>query len=109
MKKYFAITLFGLFQFTCKLPKKEETWTEAQKAQVKRDVINSSAYLRSISSDTADIIATCSVEKIARRFTPQEMIELTSNFESNKDSVANILQPLIQNCIKPFLNEKGFN
>jgi hypothetical protein len=106
-EKNIALTLLGLLLITCKSPKKEETWTEAQKEQVKRDMINSSAYLKSISSDTADIIATCSVEKIAKKFTPQEMIELTSNFKSNKDSVANILQPLIQDCMKPFLGEKG--
>lgn len=97
----FLLVAFSLF--SCDAPT-TDSWTEAEKKHFKKRLIKSTNYLQSINRDTAEIIATCFVERIAKVYGVQDLNKRL--FEPNKDSSNALIDSLIEECITPLMGNQ---
>jgi len=80
-------------------------WTQSQKEQMKQIVINSSNYLQRINPDTADLIATCFVDKYTEKYTLKESWEQD---KMTQEQIMELTLPILRECLDSFgiQNEK---
>ena len=80
-------------------------WTQSQKEQMKQIVINSSNYLQRINPDTADLIATCFVDKYTEKYTLKESWEQE---KMTQEQIMELTLPILRECLDSFgiQNEK---
>ncbi len=78
---------------------KSKNWSQEQKDDFKHKIINSSNYLQSINTDTADLVAKCFVEKYSAKYSVADLWELD---KLPQDSVLKITIPIINECFKQY-------
>ncbi len=72
-------------------------WTQSQKDQMKQQVINSSNFLQSMNTDTADMVVTCFVEKYTGIFTIQESREQD---KMTQEQIMELVMPIWNECFQ---------
>ncbi len=89
-----SVLIIGIFLLITPHPKNED-WTLSQKEQMKEQILNSSNFLKSINPDTADLVASCFVNKYSEKFT------LNESWEHNKmtqEQIMELAAPIINEC-----------
>ena len=72
-------------------------WSQSQKEEMKKQVINSSNFLQRINSDTANLVATCFVEKYTEKFTLQES---WAQDKMTQEQRLELIMPIMQECFE---------
>jgi hypothetical protein len=72
-----------------------ENWTISQKDQMKEQVFNSSNFLKSINSDTADLVVSCFVDKYTEKFTLKESWEQD---KMTQEQIMELTMPIMKEC-----------
>lgn len=72
-------------------------WTQSQKEEMKKQVINSSNFLQSVNSDTSDLVATCFVDKYVEKFTLQESWEQD---KMKQEQIMELTMPIMKECFE---------
>jgi hypothetical protein len=85
------------YNFDNKNDKKE--WTNEQKEQMIKQMINGSKLLKSINQDTAILIAKCFVDKYTIKFTHEES---RKQDKLPQEQVMPIVMPLIRDCMHQY-------
>jgi hypothetical protein len=85
--------------FSFKIKTDNAPWTQEQKSEMKRQVLNSSKYLQSINPDTADLVLTCYVDKYTEKFTVKEFREQD---KLTQDQLMKKIMPIIKECFKQY-------
>ena len=103
-----ALILWGIINLTYpdlnpfKIESKEvnNSWTQERKDVMKHQVIEGSNYLKSLHPDTANLIASCFVEKYTKKFTFEDA---WAQEEMTQEQVIKLTMPLFEECF----NELG--
>jgi hypothetical protein len=101
--KYFkiggiGILIIGVFLiFASNSNNKPANWTQSQKEEMKKQVINSSNFLQSINPDTADLIVTCIVDKYTVKYTLQESWEQD---KMPQEQIMELTMPIWKECLE---------
>jgi hypothetical protein len=92
------ILISGVFLLIAPDSDNEPTkWSQSQKDQMKQQVINSSNFLQSINSDTADLVVTCFIDKYTEKFTLKESWEQD---KMTQEQVLELTMPIMRECFK---------
>jgi hypothetical protein len=102
-----ALMIWGIFNVivpslnSYNLDNKNEKkeWTNEQKEQMIKQVINSSRLLKSINQDTASLVAKCFVDKYTTKFTLEESWEQD---KMPQEQVMPLVKPLIIDCMHQY-------
>jgi len=93
-----VILIIGiLLLFTPDSDYESVNWTQSQKKEMIQKVINSSDFLQSINPDTANLVATCFVDKYTERFTLQESWEQD---KMTKEKIIELTMPILKDCFQ---------
>jgi hypothetical protein len=79
------------------LDKEPANWTQSQKEEMKRQVINSSNFLQTINPDTADLVVTCFVEKYTGKFTLKESWDQD---KMTQEQIMELTMPIMTECFE---------
>ena len=81
--------------------KKQESknWTQGQKETMIKQVINGSNYLKSINSDTANLVANCFVDKYTKKFS---LDDAWKQEELTQEQRMKLALPLMKGCLKQY-------
>lgn len=92
----FLILIIGVFLIIAPDSNKEPAnWSQSQKDEMKKQVIIGSNFLQSINSDTANLVATCFVDKYTEKFTLQESYAQDT---MTQDQRLKLILPIMQEC-----------
>lgn len=93
-----GILIIGVFLiFAPNFSNKTANWTQSQKEEMKKQVLNSSNYLRSINPDTANLVVTCFVDKYTEKYTLQDS---WNQDKMAQEQMMELTMPIMKECFE---------
>jgi len=92
------IIIIGAFlSIAPNLNSKSANWSQAQKDEMKKQVLNNSNFLQNLNPDTADLVVTCIVDKYTEKYTLQDSWKQD---KMPQEQIIELTMPIMKECFQ---------